>query len=91
MNNLEQAALMLAVAKDSILQITGAPRVEVNMKDGSFEVHIIDDETFDQLAEGREIKVTKLEGSLIYPYKHSFWLHGIQFSTLRKEEGTCKK
>ena len=86
MNNLEQAALMLAVAKDSILQITGAPRVEVNMKDDSFEVHIIDDETFDRLAEGQEIEVTKLEGSLLYPYKHSFWLHGIRFYTL-KEEG----
>jgi hypothetical protein len=90
MNKLEQAALMLAVAKDSILQITGAPRVEVNMKDGSFEVPVIDDEKFDQLAEGREVKVTKLKGSLIYPYKHSFWLHGIQFSILRKEGGNAK-
>jgi hypothetical protein len=85
MNKLEQAALMLSVAKDSILQITGAPRVEVNMKDDSFEVHVIDDEKFDQLAEGREVKVTKLEGSLIYPYKHSFWLHGIKFFILREE------
>lgn len=85
MNNLEKAALVLSVAKESILQITGAPRVEVNMKDGSFEVHIMDDEKFDQLAEGREVKVTKLEGCLKYPYRHSFWLHGIQFSILRKE------
>ena len=87
MNKLEQAALMLSVAR---FDYNNRCSVGVNMKDGSFEVPVIDDEKFDQLAEGREVKVTKLEGSLIYPYKHSFWLHGIQFSILRKEGENAK-
>ncbi len=85
MNKLEQAALMLSVAKDSILQTTGAPRVDTNVKSGGFEVHVIDDEKFDRLAEGRDVEVTKWEGSLKYPFEHSFYLHGIKFFILREE------
>ena len=80
MDKLEQAALMLAVAKDSILQITGAPRMDT--VNGSFEVHIVDDEKFGQLAEGRQVEVTRREGSSKYPFEYSFWLHGVKFFML---------
>ncbi len=88
---LEKAALMFAVAADSILNITGVEEIRtkyVTDSDGKrkseFYVHITDEETFDQLAEGREIEIVERD-SADFPTGHSFMLHGIRFLTLRRE------
>ena len=85
MDELEKAALMLAVAKDAIMGITDAPMVNTNVWDGSLEVHIVDDEKFDLLSIGREVKARHHDGHQDYPVEKSFWLHGVKFFNLRKE------
>jgi hypothetical protein len=84
-DKLGQAALMLTVAKDSILQITGASRVEINAINYNFEVHILDDKKFSQLAKGRQVEVTEREGDSLYPFEYSFWLHGVKFLVISEE------